>query len=99
MEQHDSVLVVRQECMKWLSKTIKYPIEAQEKGSQGRVIIQFVIEKDGSITDAKVVRGVDPLLDAEALRTINLSPKWKPGKQKGEPVRVKYTLPVIFRLQ
>ena len=88
-----------QECMKWLGKNIKYPTESIEKGVQGRVIIQFVVEKDGSITDAKVVRGVDPLLDAEALRVINQSPKWKPGKQKGEAVRVKYTLPVAFRLQ
>jgi protein TonB len=82
-----------------LGKNIKYPTESIEKGVQGRVIIQFVGEKDGSITDAKVVRGVDPLLDAEALRVINQSPKWKPGKQKGEAVRVKYTLPVAFRLQ
>ena len=88
-----------QECMKWLGKNIKYPAEAQEKGTQGRVIIQFVVEKDGSITNAKVVRSIDPLLDAEALRAIGQSPKWKPGKQKGEPVRVKYTLPVAFRLQ
>jgi TonB family protein len=87
------------ECMKWLGKNIKYPTESIEKGVQGRVIIQFVVEKDGSITDAKVVRGVDPLLDAEALRVINQLPKWKPGKQKGEAVRVKYTLPVAFRLQ
>ena len=88
-----------QECMKWLGKNINYPSEAKEKGTQGRVIIQFVVEKDGSITEAKVARGVDPLLDAEALRVINSSPKWKPGKQGGQPVRVKYTIPVAFRLQ
>ena len=88
-----------QECMKWLGKNIKYPAAAIEKGTQGRVIVQFVVEKDGSITNAKVVRSVDPLLDAEALRVISSSPKWKPGKQEGEPVRVKYTLPVAFRLQ
>ena len=88
-----------QECMKWLGKNINYPAEAKEKGTQGRVIIQFVVEKDGSITEAKVARGVDPLLDAEALRVINSSPKWKPGKQGGQPVRVKYTIPVAFRLQ
>ena len=88
-----------QECMKWLGKNINYPAEAKEKGTQGRIIIQFVVEKDGSITEAKVARGVDPLLDAEALRVINSSPKWKPGKQGGQPVRVKYTLPVTFRLQ
>ena len=88
-----------QECMKWLGKNINYPAEAKEKGTQGRVIIQFVVEKDGSITEAKVARGVDPLLDAEALRVINSSPKWKPGKQGGQPVRVKYTIPVAFKLQ
>ena len=88
-----------QECMKWLGKNINYPAEAKEKGTRGRVIIQFVVEKDGSITEAKVARGVDPLLDAEALRVINSSPKWKPGKQGGQPVRVKYTIPVAFRLQ
>ena len=88
-----------QECMKWLGKNIKYPTEAIEKGIQGRVILQMVVEKDGSITNAKVVRSVDPLLDKEALRVINLSPKWTPAKHKGEAVKVRYTLPVMFRLQ
>ena len=88
-----------QECMKWLGKNIKYPAEAIEKGIQGRVILQMVVEKDGSITNAKVVRSVDPLLDKEALRVINLSPKWNPAKHKGEAVKVRYTLPVMFRLQ
>ena len=86
------------ECMKWLSQNIKYPADAKEKGVQGRVIVQFVVEKDGTIVNAKVVRGVDPDLDAEALRVVNQSPKWKPGKQKGEAVRVKYTLPIMFKL-
>ena len=86
------------ECMKWLGQNINYPAEAKEKGVQGRVIVQMVVEKDGTITNAKVVRGVDPLLDAEALRVVNQSPKWKPGMQKGEAVRVKYTLPIMFRL-
>jgi TonB family protein len=86
------------ECMKWLGQNIKYPAEAKEKGVEGRVIVQFVVEKDGTIVNAKVVRGVDPDLDAEALRVVNQSPKWKPGKQKGEAVRVKYTLPIMFRL-
>ena len=86
------------ECMKWLGQNIKYPADAKEKGVQGRVIVQFVVEKDGTIVNAKVVRGVDPDLDAEALRVVNQSPKWKPGKQKGEAVRVKYTLPIMFRL-
>ena len=87
------------ECMNFLSKNIKYPTTAQENGIQGRVIVQFVVNTDGSITEPKVVRGVDPELDAEALRVISIMPKWKPGKQKGEAVRVKYTIPVMFRLQ
>ena len=72
---------------------------AQENGTQGRVIVQFVVNKDGSIVDAKVVRSVDPYLDKEALRVINTMPKWKPGMQRGKPVRVKFTVPVMFRLQ
>ena len=87
------------ECMNFISKNIDYPKEAQDNGIQGRVIVQFVVKKDGSITDAKVVRGVDPSLDKEALRIINLMPKWTPGKQRGKAVNVKYTVPVMFRLQ
>ena len=87
------------ECMKWLGKNIKYPTISQENGVQGRVIIQFVVNRDGSIVDAQVARGVDPYLDKEALRVVGLMPKWKPGKQRGKEVRVKYTLPVMFRLQ
>ena len=87
------------ECMKWLSKNMKYPTISQENGVQGRVIVQFVVNRDGSIVDAVVARGVDPYLDKEALRVVGLMPKWKPGKQRGKEVRVKYTLPVMFRLQ
>ena len=87
------------ECMKWLSKNMKYPQISQENGVQGRVIVQFVVNQDGSIVDAQVVRGVDPYLDKEALRVIGNMPKWKPGKQRGKAVRVKFTLPVMFRLQ
>ena len=87
------------ECMNWLGKNVNYPATAQEKGIQGRVIIQFVVERDGSITEPKVVRGVDPDLDKEALRVVSAMPNWKPGKHKGEVVRVKYTLPVMYRLQ
>ena len=87
------------ECMKWLAKNMKYPQIAQENGVQGRVIVQFVVNRDGSIVDAQVARGVDPYLDKEALRVVGLMPKWKPGKQRGKEVRVKYTLPVMFRLQ
>lgn len=85
--------------MQYLAKNIKYPTIAQENGTQGRVIVQFVVNKDGSIVDANVVRSVDPYLDKEALRVINTMPKWKPGMQRGKPVRVKFTVPVMFRLQ
>lgn len=85
--------------MQYLSKNIKYPTIAQENGTQGRVTVQFVVNKDGSIVDAKVLRGVDPYLDKEAIRVISAMPKWKPGMQRGKPVRVKYTVPVMFRLQ
>ena len=86
------------ECMKFLSKNIKYPTISQENGVQGRVIVQFVVNQDGSIVDPTVVRGVDPYLDKEALRVIKMMPKWKPGKQRGKAVRVKFTVPVMFRL-
>lgn len=85
--------------MQYLAKNIKYPTIAQENGTQGRVIVQFVVNKDGSIVDPKVVRSVDPYLDKEAIRVISTMPKWKPGMQRGKPVRVKYTVPVMFRLQ
>ncbi len=87
------------ECMRFLSKNIKYPTIAQENGIQGRVILQFVVNKDGSIVDVTVARSVDPYLDKEAVRVVKMMPKWTPGKQRGKPVRVKYTLPVMFRLQ
>lgn len=83
----------------YLSKSIVYPEIAQENGIQGRVIVQFVVEKDGSTGNIQVVRGVDPALDKEATRVVKEMPKWKPGKQRGKPVRTKYTLPVQFRLQ
>ncbi len=85
--------------MQYLSKNIKYPTIAQENGTQGRVVVQFVVNRDGSIVDAKVMRGVDPYLDKEALRVINSMPKWKPGKQRGKAVRCRFTVPVMFRLQ
>jgi len=85
--------------MKFISENVQYPIEAQEKGIQGKVICNFVVMKDGSITDVNVVRGVDPLLDAEAVRLLQSMPAWKPGTQRGQAVNVRYTLPVVFRLQ
>ena len=87
------------ELMKFLGKNIKYPTIAQENGIQGRVVVEFVVNKDGTIVDPRVVRGVDPSLDKEAIRVIMSMPKWKPGKQGGKPVRVKYTVPVTFRLK
>ena len=83
----------------YIDKSLKYPAEAEKAGTQGRVIATFVVEKDGSITNAKVVKAIDPLLDAEALRIIHEMPKWNPGKQDGELMRVKYTIPITFRLQ
>src|SRR5690554_327513 len=84
--------------MKFLSDSIVYPDEAKAKGIQGRVICNFVVMKDGSIDDVNVVRGVDPLLDAEAVRVLKSMPAWKPGKQRGQAVNVRYTLPLEFRL-
>ena len=85
--------------MKYLGANIKYPTISQEMGSMGRVIVQFVVDKDGTITNPAVVRGVDAYLDKEAIRVISSMPKWKPGVQNGKKVRVKYTVPVVFRLQ
>ncbi|MDM8242527.1 TonB family protein [Phocaeicola barnesiae] len=85
-------------CLKFLADHVAYPKEAAEKKIQGRVIVQFVVMKDGSIANARVLRAVDPLLDAEALRVIGLMPKWKPGTQRGQAVNVKFTMPITFRL-
>jgi len=87
------------ELMKYLSNNIKYPVVAEENGVQGRVILTFVVERNGSISDIKVVKAVDPSLDKEAIRVVKSMPHWIPGKQNGSSVRVKFTLPVIFRLQ
>lgn len=83
----------------YLSKNIKYPVVAEENGVQGRVIVTFVVERDGSITDVQVVKSVDPSLDKEAKRVVSSMPNWIPGKQNGSAVRVKYTVPVTFKLQ
>lgn len=85
--------------MKYLSDNTKYPVVAQENGVQGRVTVQFVVEKDGSISDVHVLRGVDPSLDKEAVRVVKSMPRWTPGKQNGITVRVNYRVPVLFRLQ
>ena len=85
--------------LEYLSNNIKYPVVAQENGVQGRVVVSFVVEKDGSITDVNVVRSVDPSLDKEAARVVKSMPRWIPGKQNGSAVRVKYNVPVSFKLQ
>ena len=87
-----------QEAMVFLAKNIKYPVEAQKAGIEGRVIVQFVVGRDGAIRNLKVVRGVSPELDAEAMRVVGLMPKWKPGKQRGKEVAVNFSLPIVFRL-
>ena len=84
---------------KWIAKNVKYTMIAQENNIQGKVFVQFVIEKDGSVSDVKVARSVDPSLDKEAIRVVKAMPKWKPGKQRGKPVRVSYTVPINFQLQ
>lgn len=84
---------------KWIANEIKYPVIAQENGIQGKVYVTFVVGKDGSISNATIARGVDPSLDKEALRVVNALPKWKPGKQRGKPVNVSYTVPINFVLQ
>ena len=85
--------------MRYLRDNIKYPTIPQETGTQGRVTVQFVVNKDGSIVDVKVAKGIDPYLDKEAVRVISTMPKWNPGKQRGVPVRCKFTVPVTFKLQ
>lgn len=85
--------------MKYLGKNVKYPIEAHANNIEGRVVVHFIVNKDGSISNVGLTRSVDPLLDKEAIRVISDMPKWKPGMQRGKAVRVKYTVPVMFRLQ
>ena len=87
------------EFSKWVNSRLEYPEIAKENGVQGRVTLQFTVEKDGSVTNVKVVRGVDPSLDKEAVKVVSSSPKWTPGKQRDRAVRVTYTFPVIFQLR
>ena len=84
---------------KWVNQRLQYPEIAKENGVQGRVTLQFTVEKDGTVTKVKVLRGVDPSLDKEAVRVVSMSPKWKPGKQRDRAVPVTYTFPVIFQLR
>ena len=87
------------ELLKFIAQSIKYPTDAQEAGVQGRVICWFVVDKKGNIVEPKIIRGIDPSLDAEALRVIGMMPRWTPGRQDGKAVRVLYTVPITFRLQ
>lgn len=87
-----------QALFKFLGENVQYPVEAEKAGIQGRVIATFVVEKDGSISQPTIVKSVDPLLDAEAIRVISAMPNWIPGKQNGKVVRVKYTVPLSFNL-
>ena len=86
------------ECYKWIGKNLQYPTISAENGVQGRVTVNFVVNADGSIVDVKVLRGVDPYLDKEAIRVVSKMPKWKPGKQRGKAVRCSFNLPVRFKL-
>ena len=87
------------ELLKFIAKNVKYPQESQNKGEQGRVICSFVVTKDGTLTNYKVIRGISPALDQEAVRVLQMMPRWTPGTQRGEPVAVKYTVPITFKLQ
>ena len=84
--------------MKWIEQNKVYPQKALKKGIEGRVIVQFVVKKDGTVTNGKIVRGVDPLLDKEALRLVSIMPKWTPGKFDGKDIRSYYCLPITFKL-
>ncbi|MFA6152652.1 MAG: energy transducer TonB [Chitinophagaceae bacterium] len=83
----------------WIAKNLVYPVEAQKNGEQGRVIVQFVVKKDGTISDVKVVRGISKSCNDAAMDLIKKMPAWKPGKQNGRPVNVSFSLPVTFKLQ
>ena len=84
---------------KWVNQNLVYPKKAKEHGVQGRVTLQFTIKKDGTLTNVKVLRGIDPALDKEAVRVVSMSPKWTPGRENGRVVPVTYTFPVIFQLR
>ncbi|MCI6161455.1 MAG: energy transducer TonB [Prevotellaceae bacterium] len=85
--------------MRFLQDNVQYPFKASKQNINGRVVVQFIVEKDGRVGHAKIARSVHPLLDEEALRVVRLMPKWTPGKQKGKPVRVKFNIPITFRLK
>ena len=99
VEQMPSFPGGQEELMRFLAKNIRYPSIAQENGISGKVICQFVVSSDGSVKNIQVLRQLDPSCDKEAVRVLSLMPKWIPGKQNGKPVAVKYTVPIVFRLQ
>lgn len=84
--------------LKYIMENIKYPKQIMEEGIQGRVTVSFIVEKDGRVSNVRLLRSVQPLLDKEAVRVVKSMPKWSPGKQKGKPVRVRFNLPVMFKL-
>ena len=86
------------ELMKWLTNNLNYPPQAQRQKKEGRVVVSFIVNKDGTLADVKLAKSVDPLLDREALRVVRMMPRWKPGKEKGEPCRSMVVLPVVFKL-
>jgi protein TonB len=88
-----------QAMMKFVSENVQYPEEAKEKEISGRVLVGFIVEKDGSVNEVKIVRGIGGGCDEEAVRVVKAMPKWKPGKEKGKPVRVSYIMPIFFKLQ
>lgn len=108
-QYHDEVMVTVDEMPEYpggivaltnfMAQTVRYPVEARRKGIQGRVYVNFVVEKDGSVGAVKIARGVNFDLDSEAMRVVNLLPRWNPGKQKGKLVRVSYTVPINFALR
>ena len=89
----------QQALMTWLSQNMQYPAKAVEDDAQGRVLVGFIVNRDGSVDDVKVVKSVHPALDEEAVRVVKAMPKWKPGKKGGKTVRVRYTLPMTFKMQ
>ena len=85
--------------MRYLAKNIKYPVDAQKSKTQGRVVVQIIVDKEGRVTSPRIAQSVSPSLDAEAIRVVTGMPRWDPGKNKGEAVAVQYTLPINFKLQ
>ena len=87
------------ECYRFLQQNVKYPTAASKAGIQGKVIVEFLVKEDGSIADIAIKQGVNPELNAEAMRVVSIMPKWKPGEQRGKPVAVRFEFPIEFRLQ